>query len=256
MRAVALLVAAAAVAGGAHAVAAKPRASRLSVARFCSGAYQDERGECRVDQRRRLPLYPEVRCSVDVDAPRPTRFTARIFYRGELERGYALVLHGRHTRAIAVAFSGLGGPGRDYGVPGGRYSCEFTLGSARVAIGGTSDGPRRTVRAPAACAVYGTASRVCQLPQPEFLSAPRSISCSVVLVGMVGTSATTQLQRLEGATWKTLYSARDALRVPIAEVWAYTSARGGGSFPTGDYRCRFLAAGGAVLADHDFLVRS
>jgi hypothetical protein len=226
-------------------------APALSAVRICSGAYQDENGECRVDQRRRLLLHPEVRCSVHVDAPRRTRLTARLLYQGQLERSYSLVLSGRRTRAIAVAFEGLGLG--DYGVPGGRYTCEFTLGAAHASVTGTSRGPTARVRGAAACAVYGAGSRICAVEQPIFLAA-RSISCSVVIVGMRGHRATTQLQRREGSGWRTLYEARDLLRVPIGEVWAYHSAPAGSVFASGSYRCRFLVDG-RQLAEKLFDVR-
>jgi hypothetical protein len=54
---------------------------------------------------------------VHVDARHPTRFTARLLYEGQLQRSYSLTLSGSRTRAIAVAFDGLGVG--DYGVPGG-----------------------------------------------------------------------------------------------------------------------------------------
>jgi hypothetical protein len=249
--AAALLATAAAIA---HATPGATRRPSLSDARICSGAYRDNSGTCQADQRARLPLYPEVRCSVHVDAPRPTRFTAQLFFNGKLERTDSLVLSGRRTRAIAVAFRSLGDVG-DYGVPGGSYTCRFTLGATRASVTGVSRGPTASVRAPAACELNGQWSPICNLPQPVVFTSPHTLSCSVVLVSQIGHLATTDLQRNDGGTWTTLYHAEDQLNLPIAEVWAYTSAPPGQFFASGDYRCNF-SLDGQPIAARTFSVRN
>jgi hypothetical protein len=237
--AVALVVSLAALG---HAASRRPLGPILTAVRICSGSDQDLKGEC-TRSRSRLEHYPEVRCSTRVYAPHPTRFTARILYEGQLERSYSLSLNGRRTRAIVAMFPTLGD------VPGGRYSCEFTLGRAHASVTGTSGGPRTSVRGAAACPAYGTGSRVCDEHEPDFYG--HAIACSVVLVKMKGHVATTQLQRQDGPTWTTLYAAKDDLGVPIAEVWAYTSA----DFRLGDYRCRFLVDGD-VVAEKPFALHN
>jgi hypothetical protein len=238
------------VVGFAHTALGSPRRGpSLSVVRICSGAYQDEKGECIRDQRKRLLLYPEVRCSVRVDTPRPTRFTAQILYRGRVERSYGLVLSGRRTRGISVAFPELGGD--DYGVPGGAYTCRFTLGGIRAFVKGVSRGKSTRVRGESACTVHDGGERPCTDDSAAF-SPPRTLACTVVLVGWKG-RATTQIQRRAGEGWNTVYAASDAIRVPIAEVWAYSSAQAGRRFESGDYRCRFLV-GSAEVAQRLFVV--
>jgi hypothetical protein len=248
MRRAALITATvlAAAAAIAHATPGATRHPTLSDARICSGADRDYAGRCLLDQRARLPLYPEVRCSVHLDTPRPTRFTAQLFFNGKLERTDSLVLSGRRSRAIAVAFGSLGGD--DYGVPGGRYTCRFTLGAARVSVTGVSRGPTTSVRAPAACELNGQWSPICGLPQTWLFTSPHTLSCSVVVVGQIGRLAATDLQRDDGGSWTTLYHAEDRLEVPIAEVWAYTSAPPGQFFATGNYRCNFSLDGQPVAA--------
>jgi hypothetical protein len=248
------VVSVAAIAAVAHASPGGTHRPSLSAARICSGAYQDREGECQVDQRGRpVPLYPEVRCSVHVDAPRPTRFSARILFNGQLERSYSLILNGHHTRAIAVALQSLGGD--DYGVPGGRYTCQFTLGKAYFSVGGIGRGPTVRVRAPAACELYGNGSRMCSLPGPVLFTSPHTLSCSVVLVGLRGHLANTDLQRADNGIWTTLYHAQDKLTIPIAEVWAYSSALPDQFFAAGDYRCRF-SLDNKPVAEKTFTVRS
>lgn len=237
----------------AHATPGATRHPTLSDARICDGADRDNAGLCLRDQRARLPLYPEVRCSVHVDAPRPTRFTAQLFFNGKLERTDSLVLSGRRTRAIAVAFRSLGGD--DYGIPGGRYTCRFTLGAAQASVTGVSRGPTTSVRAAAACELNGQSPPICDLPQTSLFTSPHTLSCSVVVVGQIGRLATTDLQRNDGGTWTTLYHAEDRLDVPIAEVWAYTSAPPGQFFATGDYRCNF-SLDGQPVAERTFSVRN
>jgi hypothetical protein len=230
---------------------------RLDAERACPGVDWNGAGrECFGDQRHRFGRgSQDLDCSIHVFAPRPTRFTARLTYDGQLQRSYSTVVHGRSHRGIGIVFPGLGTPPtpavKDYGLPAGPYGCEFTLGSQRVAFSFEVPGPPSTGLMPSVCQGAGTWDHACDfdLAQPGFYPLPptHSVACSAVFARLQGHQADFDFLRQEAGAWTLIDAERDRLAHSITQEGAWTSAAPGQFLPDGHYACRILIDGALAV---------
>lgn len=240
-----LVLAAAATAAAAAAGAAFPsRPEGTLVARVCTGqSFNDE--WCEVDERRRLLRAERFVCSARVDVPRRTRLTISIVYEGRVQRTSSRVV-GDGWTFLDVWFPNLDShafrDAPDYGLPGGRYRCDFVLGGSRTSIRFRSAGPTGSVLAPYACRVLGRGDPIFPYCDGYRIPPARAVACGATFARLVGQPV--EIEVLRGQ--ERLYAARQVVRTPIETQWAYAAAPGGAFLPVGEYACRFRVAGRVV----------
>jgi len=250
------VIAAALVVGAvaaAYAREAPSSSASLTAARACPGVdWNLAAHECFRDEHQRFPAGgQDLDCSVRVFTPRPMRFTIRLTYDGHVQRGYTTILRGRSRRAIGVVFPGLGSPpspgAAAYGLPAGRYGCEFVLGSRRIERVFSLGGSSAPVLMPSVCQGPGTYGHACDfdLAQPGFYPLPptHSVACSAVFARLQGHQVEFDFLRQTSGAWTPIDVEHATIAHPITEEGAWTSAPPDRFLADGHYACRIIVDG-------------
>lgn len=226
------------------------RPNRITQLRVCGNNIVPFPGsQCTSDQRSAPITGKELDCSVRVYAGvKGALFTATMTYEGEVQYGFHERLkRGWHRELMGVYMHATA-------MPGGRYTCKFSLGKKRTAVSFRSGGPTGSVVGPAVCLTSHTKQNACTSDEsgtPFGSATTPSITCTGVFPRLKGHPVEIDFLRLNAdGTTTTLQRETDTLPYPITEEYAFKA----GVWATpGQYSCRYLVDG-TIAADKHFTV--
>jgi hypothetical protein len=224
--------------------------ARFSSLRVCAyPAFSLAQKRCTRDQRKATLVSGKFACSVNVRVNRPNRMQAQLTLDGD-------VVYRFTTRVLAKGSSGwwISENLASTPLPGGRWGCDFSFGSSHAGVRFRSGGPTGKVIGAAVCdpknsIVYAHHRiRVCRSDESTRpISAMKRILCTAVFVQQTGKKGAVQL----------LADGKDAARpdveripAPLSIAWTPftpSAPAADGTFPPGDYACRFSVNGVAVV---------
>jgi hypothetical protein len=221
--------------------------SKLRVCAYPAFSLADRR--CTHDQRKGVLLTGKFACSVSFDVRRAGRLHARMTYQG-------VVVHQYSTRALDTGpwTAWISENAGAIPLPGGRWGCRFSFGSAHVRARFRSVGPTGPVLGAAVCSAkhsfFYAHHRIRQCKADESarpIPATDRILCSALFVLQTGKRGEVQL----------LADGQDAAKpdvervpAPLSLWWtpfAPAHPTGDGTFAPGAYVCRFSVDGAAVV---------
>jgi hypothetical protein len=196
---------------------------------------------CIKDQRARILVSSKFACSTTIHVRRPKRLRVRMTYRGEPVYQYTSRILGTGSSDWWIS-ENLGSTP----LPGGRWGCDFSFGSARAGASFRSGGPTGAVIGAAVCnakdSLFYAHHRIRACMRDEStrpIPATSRILRSAVFVEQVGKKGEAQL----------LAGGKDAAKPDLAtlpspfSIWwtafAPAAPAADGSFVPGDYVCRF-----------------
>jgi hypothetical protein len=246
----ALAVLGTAVGGAAALVRVEHPPGHFSHLRVCAyPAFSLAEKRCTRDQRTRTLVSSKFACSVDLRADRPQRLQARMTYEGTPVYGYTTRVLARDSWSLWISENVGSTP-----LPGGRWRCDYSFGSARAGVAFRSGGPRGEVIGASVCDAKDSLFyahhkiRVCKADEsPRPIRATRLILCSAVFVKVEG--KTGEVQLLAGGT-DAAKPDIEKIPAPLSISWtpfAPAAPAADGTFPAGDYVCRFSVDGAAVV---------
>jgi hypothetical protein len=230
---------------GAAAGASSPPA-RFVVVRACAyEAFSRSEGRCTRDQRTARLLSTRVSCSADFVVSRPARLLARMSYDGETVYEYRTGLLATGSQRWWIADDLRATP-----VPGGTWTCEFSVESVRDQVSFESGGPVGRIVGAAACTgantvAFGGSLRICRGDESGL---PHRAIDEIVCSGVFTKSTSDMVE---------VHLLRDSRAVATASpttiggpIWlvvgAFEAPTPRGRFPVGDYACRFTVDGETV----------
>lgn len=203
---------------------------------------------CTTDESALSLASNRVTCSVEVDLQENANLEARMTYEGARIPFQTTPLGpGTYTRWINENLK------LDRPLPGGSWTCGFTLAGTSLTASFHTDGPTGDVVNTAACRYANTvrfgSGRVCRTDESgAAIPTSARILCSATYPSAVGKLA--RLAIVRGG--RTVASTSFTVRVPLtgAWVWARTPV---GTLRGGKYACRYLLAG-KLVASKPFLL--
>jgi len=239
--ALAVAAASAALAGGSGASA--QAAPTLHDLRVCGAtSFSRELQECTADESAAVLTSNRITCSVEVDLDAPARLQAWMTYNGaRIDFAPADLQPGQYTRWSNENLK------IDRPLPGGAWTCGFTLSGTTLTASFKTDGPVGDVVNTAACRYASTvrfgSGRVCRTDEsPAPIPATNAIACYATYPSAAGKFA--RLTIVRGG--RVVQAASQRIGVPLAWAWIWTKAPRGSTLPGGSYECRYWLAGKPV----------
>jgi hypothetical protein len=239
-------------------VSAQPP-GRFSNLRVCTyPAFSLAERRCTRDQRTEVLVSGKFACSVLLRVIGPRRLHARLTLDGRPVYAYT-TRRKLEKGAWAPWISENLGP---VPLPGGRWGCDFSLGAARAHASFRSGGPGGAIIGAAVCDARDSLFyahhriRTCRLDESgRPVRATDRILCSAVFVKQVGRQGGAQLLAGDKDAAKPDIERIPSLLSIFWNAFAPASPAADGTFPAGDYVCRF-SVDGVTIVDKPFRIIS